>query len=399
MHSNTCRSLVESMAWLISSTTRKGAGLMDCSEMRYTIVATERSPPESRPPSPSTCSDSFERHCTLMCTLYCAKSSAPSGSPVCGLRLRPSTSSTWPTHRKRSKYAEKLSSTIVIISSSLGFHSATSEWRCSRFASISACVSLAVPLAASISSQRFSKSRSVLPSSSSLEAISSSSDSISASSSFRSPGIAYHSSSCFCSPPRRPERASRSKCGAALLASDFFLAAASFAALVCSFASSISRFSASTSLAACSAASLASASCRVATLTVRRAPYSSVQAFVRASCALPIRAISCASLRAACTSFSCSSARFAPTSKAASSRRATSTRCLYAGSLSSSTLIPLKPSLKVVSSCCFCCFASFRCVRRSWSCALRSVCSLKACLADSKAACAISSCFGSAAMA
>ena len=110
MHSKTFRSLVESIAWLISSTTRNGAGLMFWSEMRYTMVATDRSPPESLPPSPKTCNCSVARHCTLIWILYSAKLSGPSGCPFKS-NLRPSDSVISPWHLNRLKYVLKLSLT------------------------------------------------------------------------------------------------------------------------------------------------------------------------------------------------------------------------------------------------------------------------------------------------
>mmetsp|Transcript_26169 Transcript_26169/g.67660 ORF Transcript_26169/g.67660 Transcript_26169/m.67660 type:complete len:334 (+) Transcript_26169:74-1075(+) len=72
---NTLRSLLGSMPWLISSTTRKGHSVTPCSAMRYRMVQTERSPPLCRL-AVSTCSSSSSRNFTRIWTSYLSKSSS-----------------------------------------------------------------------------------------------------------------------------------------------------------------------------------------------------------------------------------------------------------------------------------------------------------------------------------
>ena len=105
----TLRSLVLSMPWLISSTTRKGVRVMFCRLSRYMMVLTLFSPPEwrlllsvSRSPA--------SRNLTRMWMAYCAYSSPVSCRP------------TSPTEPRRAKLCENLSLTAATLALSSGSH-------------------------------------------------------------------------------------------------------------------------------------------------------------------------------------------------------------------------------------------------------------------------------------
>mmetsp|Transcript_2152 Transcript_2152/g.5007 ORF Transcript_2152/g.5007 Transcript_2152/m.5007 type:complete len:315 (-) Transcript_2152:2507-3451(-) len=145
------RSLTGSMPWLISSTTRNGARVSSCSEMRYSIVDTLRSPPLCLV-AVRTCMSSAARNLTQISSFHCSYA-----SPADSLSL------TSPAHPMSAMLFLKFSFTVSTNSRTLGSQN-------SRVVVISACLSpslasASIKLASNpvISSWRFWNSSSTTP--------------------------------------------------------------------------------------------------------------------------------------------------------------------------------------------------------------------------------------------